>query len=186
MAKYRNQLKLSWYPFNVRHYIAEKVTHLSYSSTPWYYTTSDVPMIEWEISSDVDTLLGVEVMKATTNYAGRKYEGWFAPSIPISFGPHVFKGLPGLILKVYDVDKKFVYEAIQVSSASPKHFFKSRKDFKPDMSRKDYIAKQHDDLKGVGNTETGIINETKSEKLQMQIDKAKRNARRWYLMIELN
>lgn len=185
MAKYRDRLKASWYPFQVRHYIAESVTHLSYSSTPWYYTTSEVPKLEWELSSDVDNLLGVEVMKATTQYAGRNYEAWFAPSIPISYSPHVFSGLPGLIMKVQDVDKKFVFEATEVNPASPRHFFRSLKGFKMDMARKDYIAKQHDDLKGAGFTESGIIGETNSEKLQSQMNKAKRNARKWYLLMEL-
>lgn len=185
MTKYQSKLRLSWYPFGVRRYLDENLIHLSYQSNPWHYTTSEVPNMEWELTMETDTLLGVEVMKANTFYAGRYYEAWFAPSIPISYGPHVFSGLPGLIMKVQDVDKKFVFEATEVNPASPRHFFRSMKGFKMDMARKDYIAKQHDDLKGAGFTESGIIGETNSEKLQSQMNKAKRNARKWYLLMEL-
>lgn len=56
----------------------------------------------WEITNEVDTILGLPCMKAVTQYGGRRYFAWFTPEVPINDGPYVFQGLPGLILKVMD------------------------------------------------------------------------------------
>jgi hypothetical protein len=48
-------------------------------------------------------------MKATTSFAGRNYEAWFTPEIPISDGPYKFYGLPGLIFKICDKKNQHVF-----------------------------------------------------------------------------
>ncbi|HMQ07404.1 MAG TPA: GLPGLI family protein [Saprospiraceae bacterium] len=79
---------------------------------PQYYSLSiDIP--SWDIANESDTLMGLEVIQAKTNYGGRNYIAWFAPSIPINEGPYVFRGLPGLILKVTDDENKYSFELIQ-------------------------------------------------------------------------
>ncbi len=67
--------------------------------------------------NEVDTFAGYHCNLATTEYAGRKYKIWYAPSIPIFEGPFVFQGLPGLILKVVDDQSIYFYifENIQFS-----------------------------------------------------------------------
>ncbi|MET2986674.1 GLPGLI family protein [Aureibaculum conchae] len=69
--------------------------------------------IKWEIKSDTMTINGFESQKATTFYAGRKYEAWFSSEIPISDGPYKFSGLPGLIIKISDVENHYVFELIE-------------------------------------------------------------------------
>ncbi len=69
-------------------------------------------MNEWELLQETDTILGYNCLKATTSYAGRKYEVWFAPDIPFNDGPWKFYGLPGLILKAEDENRLFQFVAI--------------------------------------------------------------------------
>jgi GLPGLI family protein len=49
----------------------------------------------WMIGSETDSLLGFKVIKAQKG----KAIVWFAPEIPVPFGPNNTGGLPGLILK---------------------------------------------------------------------------------------
>lgn len=72
----------------------------------------------WKISSDTLTINGLICQKATTKYAGRIYEAWFSDEIPISDGPYKFNGLPGLIVKIYDLNKHYVFELIAKKDAN--------------------------------------------------------------------
>ena len=56
------------------------------------------------------TLLGYTCQKATTTFRGRNYTAWFAPEIPSNNGPWKFGGLPGLILKISDDKRNFIFE----------------------------------------------------------------------------
>lgn len=60
--------------------------------------------LEWEITQETKMILGYECYLATaaikeSNNAILNIEAWFAPSLPYSFGPKAFYGLPGLILE---------------------------------------------------------------------------------------
>lgn len=64
-----------------------------------FYTEPTAEM-QWEIMGDsTDTVLGYECVLAETDYHGRHWKAWFAPEIPVGFGPWKLRGLPGLILK---------------------------------------------------------------------------------------
>lgn len=65
---------------------------------------------KWIVNSEKKLIGTYSCQKATMNYAGRKYIAWFAVNIPLNNGPYKFYSLPGLIVSVYDEDKKFVYE----------------------------------------------------------------------------
>ena len=69
--------------------------------------------MQWVFHADTArTVLGYECQLATCDFAGRHYSAWFAPEIPLPFGPYKFGGLPGLILQIQDDEKQFVWEAI--------------------------------------------------------------------------
>ncbi|PKG41601.1 GLPGLI family protein [Psychroflexus sp. MES1-P1E] len=105
--------------------------------------------IKWKISSDTQTINGLKCQKATTSYGGRDYEAWFSDEIPISDGPYKFSGLPGLIIKISDSKKHYVFELISKSkidltytNLEPKKnlffttksvFFDRREDFKENI-----------------------------------------------------
>ncbi len=67
-------------------------------------------------------ILGLQCICATTTYAGRKYTAWYASEIPISEGPYVFNGLPGLIIKLQDSQLQHTFE---LSSFEPINFDKA-------------------------------------------------------------
>lgn len=62
----------------------------------------EYPNFGWELQGGARVVQGIECKRATCRYRGRDYEAWYAPSIPISSGPYVFGGLPGLILQIED------------------------------------------------------------------------------------
>lgn len=91
-----------------------------YSRMPMYLYqensqyTEQMPLQDWEIHEDTLMILGYCCQKATCTFRGRKYTAWFSMDIPISNGPWKFGGLPGLILKVCDMERLFVYECIRI------------------------------------------------------------------------
>lgn len=64
---------------------------------------------QWTLGSETKMIGSYECKKATCSYWGREYTAWFATEIPISNGPWKFGGLPGLILEVYDSERKIFY-----------------------------------------------------------------------------
>ncbi len=64
--------------------------------------------------NDERNILGYKCKKATTNFNKRQYVAWYTKDIPISEGPYRFKGLPGLILEVEDVNKYDTFDAVGI------------------------------------------------------------------------
>lgn len=92
------------------------------------YENINVDTYRYDIISDLSwSILGVTAKinnyvctKATTHFAGRDYEAWFTADIPISEGPYVFQGLPGLIVKINDVKSYYNFELIGFESFTGK------------------------------------------------------------------
>lgn len=75
------------------------------------YYTEPLSELEWTIAGDsTDTVLGYECFMAESDYHGRHWKAWFAPEIPLPYGPWKLHGLPGLILKA-EADGGFTFEA---------------------------------------------------------------------------
>ncbi len=64
----------------------------------------------WKISDERSSLLNYPIQKATTEFGGRTWVAWFSTEIPIQDGPYKFYGLPGLILKISDLEDDYIYE----------------------------------------------------------------------------
>ncbi|MDL2257347.1 GLPGLI family protein, partial [Bacteroidales bacterium OttesenSCG-928-I14] len=75
-----------------------------------YIYEEELPIFNWVIFNETQSILSYDCQKATTSFRGRDYIAWFAPAIPISNGPWKFGGLPGLILKLCDTKEEFVFE----------------------------------------------------------------------------
>ncbi|MGY5847954.1 GLPGLI family protein [Salegentibacter sp. HM20] len=94
--------------------------------------TQNLDQFEWEILPETKEFKGYQVQKATTNFAGRNYNAWFTPEIPISDGPYKFNGLPGLIVEVSDDQDYYSFRLTD---------FKILKEPVPfEFEPKDYIA----------------------------------------------
>ncbi|PZU91137.1 MAG: hypothetical protein DI529_01285 [Chryseobacterium sp.] len=69
--------------------------------------------LNWQILSDKKKIAGYNVQKAIANYGGREWSAWFTSEIPISDGPYVFCGLPGLIVSIEDKNTEYVFNLIE-------------------------------------------------------------------------
>lgn len=72
---------------------------------------------KWTISPTERRRFGdYEAQKATGVFAGRLYEVWFLPDIPIPSGPHKLGGLPGLIVEAKTTDNRvqFLFVGLEI------------------------------------------------------------------------
>ncbi len=75
--------------------------------------------IKWKVEPNENKkIAGYDCFKATTSFRGRKYIAFFTDKIPVRFGPFKFKGLPGLILEIYntDTDIKHSWQATSIKT----------------------------------------------------------------------
>ena len=71
-----------------------------------YLVEETAPKIDWKISKDTASFSGLACSKATTNFEGKNWVAWFAPSVPFPGGPWKLNSLPGLIIEAYDEQKE--------------------------------------------------------------------------------
>lgn len=73
---------------------------------------------QWTIGAKTKKIGSFQCQNATVRYYGRDYEAWFAPDIPVPFGPWKLNQLPGLILEATSSDGEvsFVAENIQINA----------------------------------------------------------------------
>lgn len=64
----------------------------------------------WSLTNGTTiTILNHKCHKATLTFGKRIYTAWYAPDIPIHYGPYKFEGLPGLIMQIEDSEKKYIW-----------------------------------------------------------------------------
>lgn len=66
----------------------------------------------WKIKSEKKKIGEYNTQKATCDYGGRTWEAWFSTDLPFQDGPYKFFGLPGLIIKIEDLDKSYSWTLI--------------------------------------------------------------------------
>lgn len=91
-----------------------------YSPIPPMYYSYEEPLgeIQWETSEEGKELNGYQCYKATGRYGGRLWTVWYAPSIPLPYGPWKLGGLPGLILQAEDSEGIHRFSAIGFRASS--------------------------------------------------------------------
>jgi len=72
-----------------------------------------VDSISWTLSNETKFIDSIAVQKAITKFGGRRWIAWFAKEIPIFEGPYKFRGLPGLIMEIYDDKNNFLFEMVK-------------------------------------------------------------------------
>ncbi len=79
-----------------------------------------IPDFNWHITKQKKKIGRFECYKATTNFRGSNVAAFFTYEIPISLGPHKFRGLPGMILeaKSHDLDHTWSVTNIKYISAT--------------------------------------------------------------------
>lgn len=69
---------------------------------------------EWELVNEEKKIGNFVCFKATCDFRGRSYTAWYASTIPISFGPWKFKGLPGLIIELADSKNEVIFSVKKI------------------------------------------------------------------------
>ena len=105
------------------------------------------------LSNEQLSILGYDCQKATCQWRGRTFEAWFTTKIPTRLGPWIFGGLPGLILKIYDKDHLYTWEAVEIKSGNFPIIKSEYKGFVKDTREHIYklqVAANRDHLKTAG------------------------------------
>lgn len=74
-----------------------------------FIVEDELPEIKWELLPEKKEIQNLVCYKAVTNFRGRKWQAWYCPEIPISYGPWKFYGLPGLIVEIKDNTHRFAF-----------------------------------------------------------------------------
>lgn len=83
-----------------------------------YQYTYPTPQIQWTLLSGDTIINDLQCKKATCRYAGRNFIAWYAESMQLPYGPFVFSGLPGLVMKLYDDKLNWTFTNNGISKAA--------------------------------------------------------------------
>lgn len=89
----------------------------------------------WELLEEEKEIKGYSCRKGRTSYSGRMWTVWFTDQIPVSCGPWLLRGLPGLIISAEDADNYFRFELRGVRFA-PESRYAQRLAFYEDYSHR--------------------------------------------------
>jgi GLPGLI family protein len=110
-SEMRSKISETKFKYYINKKLADREINFQEEIVKDYYEYSeDLSSIEWNILPETKDISGFAVQKAKTSYAGRHYTAWFTTEIPISDGPYKFNGLPGLIVRIADEKKFYVFE----------------------------------------------------------------------------
>ncbi len=65
-----------------------------------FLISDTLPAFKWHITSDTMHIGHYVCRKATAVFKDKRIEAWFTADIPVSDGPAIYWGLPGLILRI--------------------------------------------------------------------------------------
>jgi len=80
-----------------------------------FLIAGDQPTYAWKLTGEQSEYLGFQVQKATAVQDSTVIEAWFSPEIPVSAGPELFSGLPGMILVLSLNDGQTVFSAKEIN-----------------------------------------------------------------------
>ena len=114
-----------------------------YGSWNRHYLQESLAM-DWTLLQGVKTIRGIPCQKATTTHGGRTYTAWYAPQIPIPDGPYIFHGLPGLIIRLEDAKKFYVFELTDYQVNPDRSFYPYpfiTQDYPREIDRATYVTR---------------------------------------------
>lgn len=79
-----------------------------------YFVFKTEDNLNWNLKNEVRKVNEYKIQKAELKYGGRNWIAWFSPDIPVSEGPYKFRGLPGLIIEIYDDKNNYHFNLLEV------------------------------------------------------------------------
>jgi hypothetical protein len=122
-----------------------------------FLVPGEQPSYEWKLSGEQSEFLGYMVQKATAVQDSTTVEAWFTPEIPVSTGPALFYGLPGMILVVSVNDGHTVYSATEINLTAVEDGVIKPPDEGNEVSRDEYeeiVAQKLEELEAVSSRRT--------------------------------
>jgi GLPGLI family protein len=83
-----------------------------------FLVNSEIQALPWKLGSEKMKVLEYTCVRATMTLDDQEIVAWFTPEIPVSLGPSIFSGLPGLILAV-ERNGETAYVATSVDLTPP-------------------------------------------------------------------
>lgn len=77
----------------------------------------ELPIVEWQMTDSIKTICEYECQQAVGSIYGRTWTVWYAPELPLNYGPYVLQGLPGLIMAAKDSEGLFDFVAVGLETA---------------------------------------------------------------------
>ncbi len=89
-------------------------TYMRNMNSNKFIYTEKLPQIEWISADSIKTVCNYLCRQATATVYGRSWTVWYTSDIPVSAGPYVLRGLPGVILEAKDADNQFHFVAVGI------------------------------------------------------------------------
>lgn len=125
-----------------KNYPSGKLTHTEKICQDWFRYEEDMPVMDWELTDSVTTVLAYECQGAKCNFRGREWYAFYAEDIPLSEGPWKLYGLPGLIMKASDSTGEYSFECVGIKSKADRPITIYQVPFNK-VKRKDYYDAKH-------------------------------------------
>ncbi len=93
-----------------KNYPTRQITYMDRVIPTFFQYREPLDVFQWQLADSSTTIGDFKANCAYTDYGGRRWVAWYTTDIPISDGPYKFRGLPGLIIRLYDDQKHYVFE----------------------------------------------------------------------------
>jgi GLPGLI family protein len=88
-------------------------------------------LFDWQLIDEDSVVCGYPCKKAITSFRGRIWTVWYSPLLPYSDGPWKFCGLPGLVLKADEAERKLSFKCKKVEKDTKYGIFLVKKNASP-------------------------------------------------------
>lgn len=120
----------------------QKVEQIEYM-TRFFLVQSEIESVAWKMSAEKKKILDYTCMGATVTLKDQEIVAWFSPEIPVSLGPSIFGGLPGLILAVErNGETAYLATSVKLSLPSEESLVKPNKGTKVTQEEFEAILKE--------------------------------------------
>ena len=127
-----------------------------------YQCVENVETPDWQLIPDsTATIMGYKCQLAKARFKGRTWFAWYTEDIPVNEGPWKLCGLPGLILRAYDLPRQYVFDAAGMTTENGRWNITFSKKQRESISQKELReAKQKFDVKSLIASAAGNVEVT--------------------------
>lgn len=97
-----------------KNYPSGQITYTDKVMPAFLKYEENIDVFEWQLTNLVDTIGDYLAHCAYTDYGGRHWVAWYTTDIPINDGPYKFRGLPGLIIRLYDDQEHYTFDMVSM------------------------------------------------------------------------